>query len=65
MPFAGGATIAVLVPGTILGSPVTLALGGVTDRIKKNFDKYLGALRNAARSIPTEPDFDRPIHIEL
>lgn len=65
VPFAGGATIAVLMPGTILGSPVTLGLGGVADRIKKNFDKYLGALRNAARSVPAEPDFDTPIHIEL
>jgi DNA-binding IclR family transcriptional regulator len=65
VPFSGGATIAVLMPGTILGSPVTLALGGAADRVKQNFDKYLGALQAAARSVPAEQDFGTPIHIEL
>ncbi|MCB1394585.1 MAG: helix-turn-helix domain-containing protein [Rhodobacter sp.] len=65
VPFAGGATIAVLMPGTILGSPVTLALGGVAERVRKNFEKYLGALMTAARSAQRAPDFDTPIHIEL
>ncbi|WP_323038433.1 IclR family transcriptional regulator [Gemmobacter sp.] len=65
MPFAGGATIAVLLPVQVQGQPVTLALGGVVDRVKTNFDRYLAALQSAARSIRPERDFDTPIQIEL
>lgn len=65
VPFAGGATIAVLLPVQVQGQPVTLALGGVADRVKAHFDRYLAALQSAARAIRPERDFDTPIHIEL
>lgn len=65
VPFPGGATIAVLMPGSILESPVTLGLGGAQERVRKNFDKYLAALQDAARAAKSEEHFSTPIHIEL
>lgn len=51
VPMEGGATLALLLPVTVLGQPVSLAVGGVTDRVKKNADRYLMALRAASRSV--------------
>lgn len=65
VPFEGGATLAMMVPVFIQGQPITLALGGVTDRFRRNFDPYLASLRKAVRSIQTDPDFDNPVQIEL
>lgn len=65
MPFQGGATLAVLLPIQIQEQPVALALGGVAERIKQNFDRYLAILREAALSIGPEDTFDAPIQIEL
>jgi DNA-binding IclR family transcriptional regulator len=64
IPFLGGGTIAVLLPVQVQGQPVTLALGGVAERVRRNFDSYLAALQAAARSIKPDPDFDTPIKIE-
>ena len=64
VPFQGGATLAVLLPGQVQNQPVTLALGGAADRVKQNVEKYLGALRAAVRSVKAEADFDTPIQIE-
>jgi len=50
VPFPGGAAIAVLMPGKIMESPVTLGLGGVQERVRQNFDLYLNALQEAARA---------------
>ncbi|MCO6188476.1 IclR family transcriptional regulator [Rhizobium sp. L1K21] len=65
LPFEGGATFAMLVPELVQGQPVTLALGGVTERFRRNHDLYLEALRKAVKSIRTDPDFDNPVQIEL
>lgn len=65
VPLKGGATLALLLPSKVQGQPVTLALGGVTERVKKNADKYLLALKAAARSIQQAPDFNQPIEIEF
>lgn len=64
VPFSGGATIAVLMPGTILDSPVTLGLGGAQERVRKNFDRYLAALQDAARNVEPEARIATPIHVE-
>ncbi|EAQ02026.1 putative transcriptional regulator [Pseudooceanicola batsensis HTCC2597] len=65
IPLEGGATLAVLLPTTVQGQPVALALGGVADRFKKNSEKYLLTLKAAARSVRDTDDFDLPIEIEL
>lgn len=65
IPFQGGATLAVLLPVQIQGQPVTLAMGGVAERMKQNFDSYLKALLTAARSITPDDTFDAPVQIEL
>ena len=65
LPFEGGATLAMILPVLVQGQPICLALGGVTDRFRKNHDRYLSALRKAVRSIQTDPDFDNPVQIEL
>jgi DNA-binding IclR family transcriptional regulator len=64
IPFLGGGTIAVLLPVQVQGQPVTLALGGVAERIRANFDRYLAALQTAAKSVTPAQDFDTPIQIE-
>src|SRR5262249_51003182 len=64
IPFQGGGTIAVLLPVQVQGQPVTLALGGLAERVRENFKRYLAALRSAARSIKPEPGSDTPTHIE-
>lgn len=48
IPFAGGGTIGVLLPTTLRGKPVVLALGGARDRIRDNRERYLDVLRRAA-----------------
>lgn len=65
LPFEGGATLAMLLPVLVQGQPITLALGGVTDRFRRHHDRYLTALHKAVRSIRTDPDFDNPVQIEL
>ncbi len=65
VPLKGGATIAVLLPATVQGQTVTLALGGVADRVKSNFKSYLAALQTAAESVRVERDFESPVHIDL
>jgi DNA-binding IclR family transcriptional regulator len=65
IPFHGGATLAVLLPGQVHDQPVTLGLGGSAERVKQNFDKYLGALKSAAASVKSDPGFDTPIQIEM
>ena len=64
IPFQGGGTIAVLLPVQVQGQPVTLALGGLAERVRGNFDRYLAALKSAARSVTPAQDFDTPIQIE-
>ncbi len=51
IPFVGGGTICVLLPVTIQNQPVALGLGGARERIRDNHDRYLAALRRAARSV--------------
>lgn len=65
VPLEGGATLAILLPGEIQGQPVTLALGGVTDRFKKNYARYEAALFSAAASVPHGADFDLPVQISF
>ena len=65
IPFKGGASLAVKLPTQIQGQPVTLGLGGVSERVIQNFDSYLTALRTAAQGIGPEDDFATPIQIEL
>tara|TARA_R110000751_G_scaffold3825_2_gene17789 strand:- start:11565 stop:12344 length:780 start_codon:yes stop_codon:yes gene_type:complete len=65
MPFEGGATLAMLLPVLVQGQPITLALGGVAERFRRNHDQYLSALRKAVRSVRTDPDFNNPVQIEL
>lgn len=62
-PLEGGATLAILLPGEIQGQPVTLALGGVLDRVKKNYASYEAALFSAAASVRSDADFDLPVQI--
>lgn len=64
VPFSGGATIAVLMPGKIMDSPVVLALGGAQERVRKNFTAYLAALQDAARSAATPEKTATPLQIE-
>ncbi|GGM12318.1 transcriptional regulator [Pseudooceanicola nanhaiensis] len=64
-PFEGGATFAMILPVLVQGQPIALALGGVADRFRRNHDRYLQALRNAVRSVRTDPDFGHPVQIEL
>ena len=65
LPFEGGATLAMLVPVLVQGQPITLALGGVTERFRRHYDRYLAALRKAVKSIQSDPDFDNPVQIDL
>jgi DNA-binding IclR family transcriptional regulator len=65
VPFEGGATLAVLLPIELQGQPVTLALGGVTERVRANFKPYIAALRTAATSVRPVEDFDVPVQIAL
>jgi len=43
---------------------VTVALGGLAERVRGNFDRYLAALKSAARSVRPTQDFDTPVQIE-
>ena len=65
IPFEGGATLAVLLPVQVQDQPATLAIGGALDRFRKNFDRYLGALRSAVRLVTPDDDFETPVQIEL
>lgn len=65
LPFEGGATLAMLLPQLVQGQPITLALGGVTERFRRNHDRYLLALRKAVQTIRTDPDFHNPVQIDL
>lgn len=64
VPLVGGATIAVLLPTRIQGQPTVLALGGIAERIRANFDAYLGALKDAAASSRAQDAFDVPIQLD-
>lgn len=63
VPMLGGATIAVLLPTMVHGQPACLALGGVADRVRANFDRYLEALQTAAKTVAPVSDFDVPVKI--
>lgn len=65
MPFEGGATLAMMLPVKVQGQPITLAMGGVADRFRRNHDRYLAALRKAVRSVQVDTGFDSPVQIEL
>lgn len=65
LPFEGGATLAILLTDTAQGQPVTLALGGVTERIKKNYDRYVDALKSAAATVKPDSNFYRAVHIDM
>jgi DNA-binding IclR family transcriptional regulator len=65
IPFLGGGTLAVLLPVQIQGQPAVLALGGVAERIRSNFQPYLEALQSAASSVGPLQDFNAPVHIDL
>lgn len=51
LPFAGGATLAMLLPVFVQDQPIVLAMGGAMARFRKNYDWYLTALRNAAATV--------------
>ena len=65
VPFEGGATFAITIPVKVQGQPIVLAMGGYADRFRKNHDRYLSALLEAAKTVQADPDFDTPIQIEL
>lgn len=65
IPFLGGGTICVLLPITILNQTATLGLGGAAERIRKNKERYLAILQEAARSVAPADSFDAPIDIDL
>jgi DNA-binding IclR family transcriptional regulator len=65
IPFLGGGTIAVLLPTKVQGQAACLAVGGVADRIRANFDRYLEALQEAAKMVAPVNDFDVPVKIVL
>lgn len=52
VPFPGGATLAMRLPATVQGQPVVLAMGGVAERFRQNFGRYLDALRRAVAAVP-------------
>jgi DNA-binding IclR family transcriptional regulator len=51
IPFAGGATVAALLPVKVQGKAVVLGVGGTIERIRPNRDKYLQMLREMAASV--------------
>lgn len=51
IPFAGGATVAALLPVKVQGKAVVLGVGGTIERIRPNRDKYLQMLRDMAASV--------------
>ncbi|WP_293865550.1 helix-turn-helix domain-containing protein [uncultured Alsobacter sp.] len=65
VPFLGGGTLAVLLPVKIQGQPAVLAVGGVAQRIRSNFDQYLTALQAAASALAPTQEFDEPVRIDL
>lgn len=65
IPFLGGATLCMLLPITIQNQPVVLTLGGASERMRANRDRYLEALRRAVKSVTPENPFDQPIDIEF
>jgi DNA-binding IclR family transcriptional regulator len=65
MPLEGGSTLALRLPAELQGQPVALALGGVTDRFRKNFTEYKRALFAAAEAVKQDNDFDLPVRISL
>ncbi|ETR78303.1 transcriptional regulator [Afipia sp. P52-10] len=65
VPFLGGATICVLLPIRIQNQPVALGLGGASERIRQNHDRYLTILQRAAREMRPSDPFDEPIDIEF
>lgn len=65
LPLQGGSTLVVSLPARIQGQPACLALGGVTQRINDNFDRYLDILRSAAAFVAEAEPFNSPIRIEI
>ena len=65
IPILGGGTICVLLPVTIQNQPVVLGLGGASERIRQNFDRYLAVLQRAARSVKKDNDSERPVDIDF
>lgn len=63
VPFLGGGTICIVLPGTIHGQIAVLGLGGAAERIRQNHDRYLSILKRAAKSVQPADPFDQPIDI--
>ncbi|MEI4274036.1 helix-turn-helix domain-containing protein [Klenkia sp. LSe6-5] len=55
LPFPGGASLAMQLPVTVQGQPVVLGMGGVAERFRREFPRYLDALRRAVASVPAGP----------
>lgn len=65
VPFAGGATISMLLPVEIQKQPAVLFLGGAKERFLAHHARYLAVLQRAVKSVrPTDP-FEEPIDIDL
>ena len=65
VPLEGGSTLALKLSVELQGQPVALAIGGVTDRFKKNFKEYKQALFSAAEAVRQDTEFDLPVRISL
>ncbi|RRH73011.1 IclR family transcriptional regulator [Falsigemmobacter faecalis] len=65
VPLEGGSTIVVPLCARIQGQPACLALGGVTQRINDNFDRYLSIMKTAAAFVAEAEPFNSPIRIEI
>lgn len=64
IPLKGGATLAVPLPISIYGQAACLALGGLEQRVKANFEHYLDVLRTAAASVSEVEPFTTPIQVD-
>lgn len=65
IPYVGGATICTLLPVKVQGQPVVIALGGLADRVRREFDLYLRTVMEAAASVHNPQDFDVPVQIDI
>jgi DNA-binding IclR family transcriptional regulator len=65
VPFAGGATISMLLPVKIQNQPAVLFLGGAKERFRDQHDRYLAVLQRAVKSVRTTDPFEEPIDIEF
>jgi DNA-binding IclR family transcriptional regulator len=65
VPFAGGATLSMLLPVQIQNQPAVLFLGGAKERFIENHSRYLAVLQRAVKSIGPQVPFEEPIDIEF